>query len=120
MYQRFIAALLALFLLSGCGAAEETQKPVDAPPSTAAEDAAAGAPAAAPEPEPESEPEADPASDAGSDTDDNPISAPQADAGGVVFRVCGGSARQRAGAAFARAGGLRYDVSVWRHFLPDG
>lgn len=70
MRKRFITALLALFLLSGCGAAEETQKPVDAPPSTAAEDAAAGAPAAVPEPEiPEPDPEADPASDA----DDNPI-----------------------------------------------
>lgn len=77
MRKRFITALLALFLLSGCGAAEETQKPVDAPPSTAAEDAAAGAPATVPEPEPESEPEADPASDAESDTDDNPISAPK-------------------------------------------
>ena len=74
MLKRFITALLALFLLSGCGAAEETQKPVDAPPSTAAEDAATGAPAAVPEseipePDPEPEPEADPASDA----DDNPI-----------------------------------------------
>ena len=73
MYQRFIAALLALFLLSGCGATEETQKPVDAPPSTAAGDAADDASAAVPDPEPEPEPEADPASDAGSDADDNPI-----------------------------------------------
>ncbi len=61
MRKRFIAALLALFLLSGCGAAEETQKPVDAPPSTAAEDAAAGAPAAAPDPEiPAPDADADP------------------------------------------------------------
>lgn len=74
MLKWFITALLALFLLSGCGAAEETQKPVDGPPSTAAEAAAADASAAVPEPEPEPpepEPESDPGTDP--DADDNPI-----------------------------------------------
>ena len=60
MRKYFIFTLLALILLSGCGAETEPLEPADAPPASAS-DPAGGDPSDAPDAEPEPEPEPEPA-----------------------------------------------------------